>query len=407
MDKPKIYFVPPNIASLKYYERLIPYLENSYDVGFLLVRHEGLLLQQMADYCREEKRPFYILSLGIKRSGIRIPFFSPIRKMLAHEKACRDFIKMMRPAKLIFEKTTNPMSQIAYEANCLGIETIVLQWCFLSSMQRILRVHDKAPIPSMRKMYNRTLLALYGSTRLFYVSGAMNKERHVTPKKIGLFEEHLANRFTGAPLVVRNIGNLDIQMTHELKQRVLSDEALKKNLQEKYGLESVKKNILVFSSRVLSCGLKPSDYIAYYENVFADIRSGFPENEWRIIFKLHPKEDARAVQALCEKYNVFVYGGESESSELACLSHLCVSDTSSSVNFHVFGSGVPALFINFLRSPRLDAGKDDLHIKKIIHDRDEFRDALRRFKEGNMEEHYDNTKFELQSREKIVELINM
>ena len=47
MNKPKIYFVPPNIAALKYYERLIPYLENTYDPGFLLVRHEGVLLSEV------------------------------------------------------------------------------------------------------------------------------------------------------------------------------------------------------------------------------------------------------------------------------------------------------------------------------------------------------------------------
>src|SRR3989344_8437583 len=147
MNKPKIYFVPPNIAALKYYERLIPHLENIYDVGFLLVRHEGVLLSEMADYCRGKNRHFYVLSLGPKAERGSIPFISPIRKMLAHEKSCRDFLKNMRPAKLIFEKTTNPMSSIAYEANHQGVETIVLQWCFLSSFQRTLRIYNKKPIP--------------------------------------------------------------------------------------------------------------------------------------------------------------------------------------------------------------------------------------------------------------------
>ena len=407
MIKPRIYFVPPNIAALKYYERLILHLEDRYDVGFLLVRHEGSLLSEMAGYCRARGRNFYILNLGSKTQRGSVPFISPIRKMLAHEKSCHDFLKNMRPAKLIFEKTTNPMSSIAYEANHQGVETIVLQWCFLSSVQRELRMHEKAPIPFARREYNRAVLALYGGVR--FLAGAtegMNKDRHITPRKLGLFEEHFATRFPEMPAIVRNVGNLDIQTTNELNRRVLGDASFRAGLEIKYSLETGKKNILVFSARILSISFPREKYLEYYKGVFSELRAHFPREEFVVLFKLHPKEDLEAVRVLCKEYDARAYGGEADSGELTVLSHLVVADPMSSVNYHVLGSGIPAIFINFSGSRTIEAGKDGLSIKHVVHDREEFGTMLRSFKEGRLEKQYDNTNIELRSREKIVELIN-
>ena len=408
MDKPKIYFVPTNIAALKYYERLIPHLKDSYDVGFLLMRHEGVLLEQVIEYCREKGHSFYVINMGVKKGGMRVPFFSPIMKILAHENACRDFLKKVRPTKLIFEKTKNPMSMMAHVANYLGVETIVLQWCFISFFQGTF-FPEEPPRSLLSRAYNSTFFFLYECIRfLFGPKEVMNRSITVTPKKLGIFESHLVSRFNPAPEIVREVGNLDIQMTHELKQHVVSDVFFERSLQEKYKTDRQKINILIFSSGVVSGSSTREEYSAYYKNICADIRTLFPRDKARILLKMHPKyKEARATAQLSEEYGVLIYGGEADSSELACISNLCISDPMSTVNYHILGSDIPAIFVNFSQSRKIEAGKDELGIKEVIHDREYFRAMLEDFKAGKLEKQYDNANLELHAREKILELINI
>lgn len=409
--KPKIFFVPPHIAALKYYERLIPYLVDKYDVGFLLVRHNGILLSQMPEYCQRMGYPFHILKLGLKKGGVRVPFVTPLWKIFAHEKACREFIKNVRPAKLIFEKTTNPMSQLAYEAKCLGVETIVLQWCYLASPQVartiVTTINNPAPQPYILRMYNYIFLFIYTIAKKLLGQNKPNQERHVVPKKLGLFEGHMKRRFVTEPEIVRDVGNLDVQVSHELVYRIQSDVLFKKALQSKYAINSQKKNILVFSSRIFSSGLKRDEYASYYRNIFSSIRTIFSPNEAQILFKMHPKEDPNMIHVVCNEFNASLFYIEADPLELVCLSDLCISDAISSVNYYIFGSDTPAIFINLSQFTKLDIAKDGLKIKNVVHSRKHLEFLIKKFKTGCLEKQYHNTLIELQAREKIIELINI
>src|SRR3989344_2095225 len=137
----------------------------------------------------------------------------------------------------------------------------------------------------------------------------MNRDRYVTPRKLGLFEEHLARRFSQVPAIVRNVGNLDIQMTYELAHRVAADAAFHNSLLKKYDLNAGKKNILVFSARILSVSFPSEKYLEYYRGVLGELRVHFPKTEFAILFKLHPKENLEAVRALCGEYGARAYGG--------------------------------------------------------------------------------------------------
>ena len=93
MTKQKIFFIPTYIAPLKHYERLIPYLEDKYDVGFLIVRPDSSRRQEMIKYCKENEYIYYVIDKGIaKDDKTRIPFFTPIKKRYEHSIACQNFL---------------------------------------------------------------------------------------------------------------------------------------------------------------------------------------------------------------------------------------------------------------------------------------------------------------------------
>ncbi len=411
--KPKLYFVPIYIAALRYYERLIPDLAKSYDIGFLLTTSNDIAMRQMVRYCEDKQYAFYALSAVPQRErGVRMPFFSPIQKLFKRRKECREFIENVRPAKLIFSHVTSYYSTLANEANKFGIETIVLQWSVSSSVKKIFNTERQLSFPLIKRIYWNFLHTPFATIRKLKkgTEFGINVRGVITPQKLGVIDknarESIVRQFNPPPTIVRVVGSIDVQDVRELKERLLRDGALKEELEKKYGVNDEKLNILVFSTLFFSIKYGHDEYNNYFGNIFKDIRNVFPPEKARIIFKTHPREDARDLQKLCEMFSVVACGGDSRADELACISDLCVSDPWTTANYYILGSNGPAIFVNFSDFQNLNVSAKDYHIKNVITDRKQFTEALQGFKEHKLEKQYDNSVTEFHARGRIIQFID-
>ena len=105
-QKTKIYFIVNYIGPLRYYEKLIPYLKDRYEVGFLFIRMHKEFTQTMIDYCKIKGYTYFIIDDRIIKSRFPIPFWYPIKSKYVYIKRCRDFLNLHHPTKLITMQNT-------------------------------------------------------------------------------------------------------------------------------------------------------------------------------------------------------------------------------------------------------------------------------------------------------------
>src|SRR3989338_3086580 len=127
--KPKLIFSPiPYIASLRHFERFIPYLKEKYDVSFLFISGSNPRLKEALEYCKKKNYTFHVINPNpAEDKKFHIPFVTPLYNRYAHSVACRNFLNEVSPAAIIETKETPRHDTILKEANRKGIETIVMQ----------------------------------------------------------------------------------------------------------------------------------------------------------------------------------------------------------------------------------------------------------------------------------------
>ncbi len=410
MAKPKIFFIPTYIGPLKHYERLIPYLKDRYEVGFLIVRPDSPRRREMIEYCQAKKYTFYVIDQGLAGdTKIRIPFFTPLKKRYEHSMACRNFLEAVRPVKIISHKSWSPYDTIFKEANQKGIETIVLQW---SSDAGLIEGRKRQHI-FLQKTYFYWLEKLYRILDLFYKESRYRCTPAI-PKKIGVFSEKKAQDYLKKDYdskTIRVVGSIDFQLVHELKQKIDSNKVLREQLLKKYGLDQNRLKIMVVLHRFyLDLGenrMTIAEHVSHHYEMFKIIHEVFAEENVHIILKMHPTENT--MPEIYESYKqlgVKLYHGEAKTDELLCLADLYISEPASSVNYMVLASGTPAIFVNFSKAYFLNERMKYFYIKQIVSDQWDFRRLLLQFKHGTLEKQYDNTRINVRSVEAVIELIN-
>ena len=117
--KPKLIFSPiAYIATLKHFERLVPYLKDKYNIGFLFIGSDTVRGREAIEYCKKKNYEFHVINKGLtKDQRIRIPFVTPFYERYIHSVACRDFLERVMPAKIIAAKSTPMHDTILKEAN--------------------------------------------------------------------------------------------------------------------------------------------------------------------------------------------------------------------------------------------------------------------------------------------------
>ncbi|OGH69540.1 MAG: hypothetical protein A3C90_00275 [Candidatus Magasanikbacteria bacterium RIFCSPHIGHO2_02_FULL_51_14] len=409
MAKPKIFFIPTYIGPLKHYERLIPYLKEKYDVGFLIVWPDGHRRQEAIEYCKEKKYECHVIDRGIGRDRrLRLPFITPIQKRREHILACRNFLETVKPAKIISHKAWSPYETIFKEANSKGVETIVLQW----SSDAGLLPRDGYRHTLAKRLYLFLLEALFRIFDVFYAEPRYRSTPAV-PKKIGVLYEDKAREYREKgydPRTVHTVGSIDIQLAHELKQKIDSDNFLKTALLKKYGLSQEKLRIVVILHRFyldpIPYAMTIEEHRNHYDQMFRILRDVFPAEEADIMLKLHPTENAMTdIYEPYKKLGVQVLYGSAKTDELVCLSDLYIGEPASSVNYMAVGCGVPALFVNFSKARFLNEKIRYFSIQHVVGDANEFQEMLRAFRRGALEKQHDASALNFRSLDQTISLI--
>ncbi|MBI2108813.1 MAG: hypothetical protein HYT93_01345 [Parcubacteria group bacterium] len=413
--KQKIYFIPQYIGPLKHYERLIPHLKNTYDVGFLFISGDDSRRRELIEYCKHKHYTYYILEKGLKGSSkFHIPFFTPVKNRYAHSIECRTFLKTIKPAKIIAVKSRYPYDTIFKEANRMGIETITLQWGSALLTRQSFGVAAKEKTFA-RNIYYRLLGILFWILDLFYKEPRFGFTPAI-PNKIGVFTKKEAQDSVEKGhdfRTVHVVGPLDFQITNELKQKIDSNHLFRTELLSKYGLSEDKIKIFVnlFRFHVLPIPegytMTPEEHVTHHSSLFKMIQTVFPTETADIILKIHPSEvKTKTIYESYKKFDIKIYHNESRTDELLCLSDIYIGDPTSSVNYMVLASGVPALFTNFSNFRKLNDNAKHFYIKHVVANENEFIETLRQFKSGILPKQYDNAGINLKSVDKTIEFIN-
>lgn len=414
MDKPKIYFIPAYLGPLKHYARLIPYLKDKYDVGFLLMDRGNARFRESAAYCQEKKYPYYVIREGVYREHkIRLPFITTLIERRDHIKECRIFLETVRPAKIIAHKAWHPHDAVFREANLRGIETIVLQW---SSDAGLIPPNDeqKTKRSVLQKLYFYLVKIFFEIVDLFS-KNIQYRSKPAIPKKIGVFYEDKARYYLESghdPRSVRIVGSIDLQLVSELKRSIESSPALKNELLKKYDLSPNKLKIIVILYRFYLIGderfkMTIPEHVAHHYALFKTIREVFTEAEAEVILKIHPTESP--MPYIYESYKplgVKLCGADAKTDELVCLSDLYISDPTSSVNYMALGCGLPAIFVNFSTVQFLNDRMKYFYINQVVSDYADFRNQLRAFKSGSLVKAYRLPANSLESLDNTIALIN-
>ena len=407
-QKPLLYLVPGYIGSLKYFAKLAPHLSQYFQIEFLIVRRCDNHRKQMEEYLKENKYIYYIVDSGLKYSGIRIPFFTPIFGYVAQILSVRKFLKENKPRKIVLAKNLPPHHTIVKEANRLSVYTIMLQWSY-GGNKEVSKMNIKK-LPRFQKFYYNIVDWLYNVVD-FILGGTSYVNSLGTIDKVGVMNEEaievIEDRCGIPPEKMKLVGIVDHQIIHELKERVEKDGSFKKSLESKYNITPKKKTILVLVwglHKRKRWGFSVEEHLDYFRSMVESIRKSFPKDNTDVVLKLHPGDDVTLYDSF-KDLSVKIFGDEAETEELLCISDLCILDPWTAANIWVIASGIPVMFINYSRLDAINVGKELYKLKKVTTSKEEFESLLNKFKSGEFESQYNERDIDIHAIDKTIALI--
>ncbi|MEK7208970.1 MAG: hypothetical protein AAB677_01775 [Patescibacteria group bacterium] len=409
MQTPKLFFVPAYIGPLKYYIKLIPRLSLYYQIEFLIVRRPDSRRDQMEKYLKKNHYPYHLIEQGLKPiPWIYLPFLTPMFKRYLHLRACRQFLKIHQPTKLILTKNLPPYQTLLKEANRQEIDTIMLQWAY-GGNKTVSKLNFVAP-SRWRKFYYRLMDGLYwivdffgGGLAYANSSGVVNRLGLMDESAIEIFQE----RCKISPERMVKVGIIEQQISYELKQLVKQNFLFRKKLEQKYDLGKKEKIITVLVwglHKRKRWSFSVEEHLNYFQKILESIRKFFPPETTEVVFKLHPGDNI-ALYLSFRNLSVKIVCDEAETEELVALSDLCVLDPWTAASITVLASGTPAIFVNFSRLTAINAGQELYHLKEVIISREQFETRLSDFKQGKWQSE-ELPPIDRQAIDRIVALIN-
>ena len=397
MAKPILLFIPHYIGSLKYFEKLIPYLEHKYDVGFLfLPKVKKIYLPEMINYCLKNNYKYYLIERYSPNKFLtKIPIYRTLAMLFCYKKQVKELLKDSRIKKFISSLDTNFYFHYLFdEANKVGIDTMVLQWAITTKF--VIDKHIKQNNPSLRQKLTGILLK--------YITGLNPKKENFigngNSKKFGVINKQAYDLFKNAGVNEKKlsiVNYLDFYFARKTYRELDSDPQKKEKLMQRYNINPEKKNIIIYSTpfntkdyaRNTEFALSDNAQLAYYQDLIRMIRNDFNTDEADILFKIHPAEDINLYKPL-EQQNVKLYGKDTVNEEIITVADLYIAHHSTT-NFIPILTGKDAIFINFIGDKSIDFLKKHFGIKKFVSDKKEFQKLIADFKNNRLEKQYELT----------------
>ena len=394
--KPQLYFIPHYVGGLRYFEKIMPYLSERYDVRFLLIYAKRGTFQEMVDYCKAQSLRFYAIELPHSRRM----FFAFARELVFYRRAVAAFLDE-KPAKLIAVNDNSIYVRYLFnEANKRGFGTAVLQWALTYPGQKDRPVEKRSSFNRAAYHFKKFFSSKAKTFLLKIIFGAgFIHEKDVLgrgpSKSFGVINEQAFAFFKSCGVPAEKmtvVGYVDFELALRTKKELDADEGKKKRTMASLSIDPSKKRIVIFTSSYNSSVVKVFDDLGqyrFYEDIVTRIRKFCSANEYQILLKIHPIEK-KALYAPLEKYGVVVFDKFANNFELVYFSDLYIAD-STTANFIPEIMGKDAIFIDFYGLPLIEASRKYLGVKKFIRNPDEFESLLGLWKQGKLEKQYETS----------------
>ncbi|MFH1820693.1 MAG: hypothetical protein ABH805_02165 [Candidatus Nealsonbacteria bacterium] len=396
--KKKLIFVPSYIASLRYFEQLIPHLKNNYDVGFLFIstlfipRGKKRFLSEMINYCKEKNYEYFIIEDYQKKGLEFLPFYHAIKLYYDHKKKYQNFLTSNGVATLI----TPFQRGFFYDCltgvtNKLSVKTLMLSWLITNPYHQIVvkEFNQRAGKPKRKRM------ASFIKRRIYYrlLEKFTNLLSHGGAKKFAVINQYAYNilKKSGVPeKKISIVGYANFDIAKKTLDLLNNDLLLKEETAEKYNIDLNKKNIIIYSSPFYRNDfISPEELVEYYCEIVKTIKEVFTEKEADILFKLHPSEKDLNLYEPLKKLGVKIYDKNTNNEELISFADLYIAHWSTA-NFVPLIMQKDCIFINLMKFKFVDLFKEMFSIKKFISDMNEFKSLLIDFKNGKLVKQYNN-----------------
>jgi len=417
--KKKLFFVPHYIGSLRYFEKLKPFLEETYSVSFLLAPlSDQRYCDEMVEYCKKNNFQAYVIdSHPLPPILQRIHLYVLFKRARLLKKSFRGFFENEDVAKIIsFNDCGFPLHYFMGLARARGIATMVLQWAVVSPGQKSLP-HKVSPI--YRRLAHKFVWSVYlfVKKRLleFAVGERLDIAKHAlgggSAERFGVINmctlEYL--RAKGVPREKMSVvGYMDFYRAEVMMSQFESDPLRRSECAVKYHIDTTKKNIIVFSGPYNikdATFLSDAEQYRHIELTILQIREVCSAREFDILLKIHPAEDYHFYKHL-EQYGVKIYDKVADNVELISLADLYIAE-STTTNYIPVLMNKDSIFINFLKLELVELNRETYSIIKYISDKDEFKQLLSAFKAGQLKKQYtaDEDIFTKDSLQKILEWV--
>lgn len=391
-------FVPHYLGSLLYFEKLIPYIHDRYDVLFLLNFGNNRYVEEMAAYCAGKGYSFY--RIAEPKMGIFGCFelFYFLRGAAHYKKELPKFLEHVRIKKVITLTDGGfYMGYLFAEAEKRGIDAMVLQWA--------LTYHGQKSRPKRIPPLFRRLLYRFGKPVYIFLQ-ALAFRVFIGPnfsfsktilgggvgRRFGVINQQAYDFFLSHGIPKEKmaiVGSLEFAAAEKTFFDLRTNPAREKEARARLGLNDGKKNIVFYSSpynvKDITILTDEEQYL-FTERVMGIIRDVCPEEGYNLLLKVHPKEETKLYEPLA-RYGVKIFHKDADNAELVYFSDLYI-DGGSTTNFIPILEGKEALFINPLKLAVVETTADHFGINRYVHEYEEFRVLLELFKRGKLPKQY-------------------
>jgi hypothetical protein len=419
--KPRLIFIPHYIGSLRYFEKIKPFLEHTYDISFLLLPlNQGKYQAEMIRYANEHNLPIQTITQQPPTFLTRhLPFYETLGQARIYKREIRQLFTHPNIKKIIAVNDCGfPLHYLLKEARATNIDTMVLQWAVVAPGQQAGPQYVSPNI--LRRWAFRGAKPLYEYTKKKLLECTMGTKLEVAKKTIG---SGSANRFGVINMQTRDylagrgvpvhkmsvVGYLDFFLAEQMKKDLAQKSGFREQLARQHQFDITKKNVIVYSSPYNTKDvtfLSDAEQCDYIESIFNGLQSVLPNNQYDFHLKIHPAEDRNVYAALASR-GVRIYGKEANNFELIGLSDLYIAD-STTTNFIPILMDTDSIFVNFLKLDMVEMAKSSYGITSFISTVEEFKQMVSRWKNGALEKQFvrDDYLYTTDSLEKIRAWIN-
>lgn len=390
MDKDKIVIRPHYINSLKYYDKLFPFLlEENIDLVYVLKRDN-----EMENYCKLNGRKYVVLNFR-EDKGTRNIFDPFIRYKF--KRRVNILFKDIKPKLVIQTNDMHVFNDIIVKvAKKFKIMTLVLGWAITAPEEKYFEKREREYSKLIKKRsgfqnlvdkFLKIFLRIINTPLYLFFNVYSNHKMSFSQGNSDIVA--VINRFTKNLLVKQGVDENKIRIVGSLHYDDSLNSIKKKSpiiIKKKLNLNTNDVVITYFSQPFYTKDIKILSFeeqLEYVKLIINKVDRFYKEikKSYIFLFKLHPAENKKDYNIFLNKDNVKIFT-ETDNTDLILVSDVCISQHSSVIQ-SVIVMKKPILSLNILGLDIIREGAKVLGISNCINTWDEFIENLKLFERNN------------------------